>query len=155
MLIGNDGVEKLKNSTVCVFGVGGVGGFAAEALARAGIGTIHLVDRDKVSDSNRNRQIIALTSTIGKAKAQVMKERILDINPCAEVYAHECFFLPETADRFDFSQFDYVIDAVDTVTAKIQLVLSCKGAGTPIISSMGTGNKTDPSRFKIRQGGMP
>ncbi len=148
-LIGKDAVEKLKNSAVCIFGIGGVGSFTAEALARAGVGTLHLVDKDKVSDSNRNRQIIALSSTVGRPKAQVMKERILDINPEATVYAHECFFLPETADSFDFSAFDYVVDAVDTVTAKIQLVLSCEQSGTPIISSMGTGNKLEPSAFKI------
>ncbi len=149
MLIGGEAAEKLKEKTVCIFGIGGVGGFAAEAVARAGVGNIHLVDKDVVSDSNRNRQLIALCSTIGKPKAEVMKSRILDINPAANVTAHNCFFLPETADEFDFKSYDYVIDAVDTVTAKIQLVLSCRQAGTPIISSMGTGNKLDPTRFKI------
>lgn len=149
MLIGDEAAKKLREKTVCIFGIGGVGGFAAEAVARAGVGNIHLVDRDVVSDSNRNRQLIALCSTIGKPKAEVMKSRILDINPAANVIAHNCFFLPETADGFDFERYDYVIDAVDTVTAKIQLVLSCKQAGTPIISSMGTGNKLDPTRFKI------
>lgn len=149
MLIGDAAAEKLGHSTVCIFGVGGVGGFAAEAIARAGVGTIHLVDKDVVSKSNCNRQIIALTSTVGQSKAELMRSRILDINPNAQVFAHNCFFLPDTADEFDFSAYDYVIDAVDTVTAKLQLVLSCKEANTPIISSMGTGNKLDPTRFKV------
>ncbi len=149
MLIGEKGVNTLKEKTVAVFGVGGVGGFVAEALARAGIGHIVLIDKDDVSDSNRNRQIIALTSTIGRPKVEVMKERILDINPDAVVEAKQCFFLPETADEFDFSSYDYVVDAVDTVTAKIELAVSCKNSGTPLISSMGTGNKLDPTAFKV------
>ncbi len=140
---------KLKSSSVCVFGIGGVGSFAAEALARAGVGTLYLVDKDNVSDSNRNRQLIALSSTVGRPKVEVMKERILDINPSAQVYTYQRFFLPETADGFDFSEYDYVVDAVDTVTAKVFLAMRCKEYGTPIISSMGTGNKLDPSRFMI------
>lgn len=149
MLIGEEGVNALKKKTVAVFGVGGVGGYVAEALARAGVGHIVLVDKDDVSDSNRNRQIIALTSTVGRPKVEVMKERILDINPEAEVEAKQCFFLPDTAEEFDFSSYDYVVDAVDTVTAKVELAVSCKNSATPIISSMGTGNKLDPTAFKV------
>ncbi len=149
MLIGEKGVNTLKQKTVAVFGVGGVGGYAAEALARAGVGHIVLIDKDDVSDSNRNRQIIALTSTVGRPKVEVMKERILDINPEADVDAKQCFFLPDTAEEFDFSSYDYVVDAVDTVTAKIELAVSCKNNGTPLISSMGTGNKLDPTAFKV------
>ena len=149
MLIGEDKVNALKEKTVAVFGVGGVGGYVAEALARAGVGRIVLVDKDDISDSNRNRQIIALCSTVGRPKAEVMRERILDINPDARVEAKRCFFLPETAKEFDFSTYDYVVDAVDTVTAKIELAVSCKKHGTPLISSMGTGNKLDPTAFKV------
>lgn len=149
MLIGEDKVNALKEKTVAVFGVGGVGGYVAEALARAGVGCIVLVDKDNVSDSNRNRQIIALCSTVGRPKVEVMKERILDINPEAKVEIKQCFFLPETAKEFDFSAYDYVVDAVDTVTAKIELAVSCKKHGTPLISSMGTGNKLDPTAFKV------
>ena len=149
MLIGEDKVNALKEKTVAVFGVGGVGGYVAEALARAGVGRIVLVDKDDVSDSNRNRQIIALCSTVGRPKVEVMGERILDINPEAKVEIKQCFFLPETAKEFDFSTYDYVVDAVDTVTAKIELAVSCKKHGTPLISSMGTGNKLDPTAFKV------
>ena len=149
MLIGKDSVNLLKQKTVAVFGVGGVGGYVAEALARAGVGHIVLIDKDDVSDSNRNRQIIALCSTIGRPKVEVMKERIQDINPEATVTAKQCFFLPETAGEFDFSSYDYVVDAVDTVTAKIELAVSCKNYDTPIISSMGTGNKLDPTAFRV------
>ncbi len=149
MLIGEDKVNFLKQKTVAVFGVGGVGGYVAEALARAGIGHIVLIDKDEVSDSNRNRQIIALTSTIGRPKVEVMKERILDINPEAKVTARQCFFLPETADEFDFSDYDYVVDAVDTVTAKLLIIEKSKESEVPVISSMGTGNKLDATAFKV------
>lgn len=149
LLIGSAAVGRLINSTVCIFGVGGVGGFAAEAIARAGVGHIHLVDKDRVSPSNLNRQIIALNSTVGQLKTEVMKSRILDINPNAEVVTHNTFFLPESKDEFDFSLYDYVVDAVDTVTAKIQLVLSCKATNTPIISCMGTGNKLQPDKLTV------
>ena len=149
MLIGEEKVNILKQKTVALFGVGGVGGYVAEALARAGIGHILLIDKDEVSDSNRNRQIIALTSTIGRPKVEVMKERILDINPEARITAKQCFFLPETADEFDFSDYDYVVDAVDTVTAKLLIIEKSKAAGVPVISSMGTGNKLDATAFRV------
>lgn len=149
ILLGAEGVEKLKKSTVAVFGVGGVGGYVVEALVRSGIENIHIVDNDTVSLTNINRQIIATHSTIGKDKVCVMKERILDINPQAKVTEHKCFFLPETKDLFDFTQYDYVVDAVDTVAAKIQLIVQAKEAGVPIISCMGAGNKLDPSQFQI------
>lgn len=149
ILLGAEGVEKLKKSTVAVFGVGGVGGYVVEALIRSGIENIHIVDNDTVSLTNINRQIIATHSTIGKDKVCVMKERILDINPLAKVTEHKCFFLPETKDLFDFTQYDYVVDAVDTVAAKIQLIVQAKEAGVPIISCMGAGNKLDPSQFQI------
>lgn len=148
-LLGEEAVAHLHGCHVAVFGVGGVGGFVAEALARTGIGAIDLIDKDTVCESNLNRQIIALHSTLGRDKADVMKERILDIYPRAVVNAHKCFFLPETRHLFDFSQYDYVIDAVDTVTAKIELVMACKEAGVPIISSMGAGNKLDPTAFEV------
>lgn len=149
MLIGEEKVNILKQKTVAVFGVGGVGGYVAEALARAGVGHIVLIDKDEVSDSNRNRQIIALTSTVGRPKVEVMKERILDINPEARVTAKQCFFLPETADEFDFCGYDYVVDAVDTVTAKLLIIEKSKAAGVPVISSMGTGNKLDATAFRV------
>lgn len=148
-LLGEEAVAHLHGCHVAVFGVGGVGGFVAEALARTGVGAIDLIDKDTVCESNLNRQIIALHSTIGRDKVDVMKERILDIYPQAVVNAHKCFFLPETRHLFDFSQYDYVIDAVDTVTAKIELVMACKEAGVPIISSMGAGNKLDPTAFEV------
>ncbi|MBP3922143.1 MAG: tRNA threonylcarbamoyladenosine dehydratase [Ruminiclostridium sp.] len=149
MLIGEEKMNILKQKTVAVFGVGGVGGYVAEALARAGVGHIVLIDKDEVSDSNRNRQIIALTSTVGRPKVEVMKERILDINPEARVTAKQCFFLPETADEFDFCGYDYVVDAVDTVTAKLLIIEKSKAAGVPVISSMGTGNKLDATAFRV------
>lgn len=148
-LLGEEAVKHLSKCHVAVFGVGGVGGFAVEALARTGVGTIDIIDKDTVCESNLNRQIIALHSTIGRDKVDVMKERIMEINPKAVVNAHKCFFLPETKDQFDFSKYDYVVDAVDTVTAKIELVMACKEAGTPIISSMGAGNKLDPTAFEV------
>lgn len=149
LLLGEEAVERLKNSRVAVFGVGGVGGYVAEALARTGVGTFDLIDKDTVSVSNINRQIIATHSTVGRVKVEVMKERILEINPEAEVHIHKCFFLPENASEFDFSKYSYVVDAVDTVTAKIELVMQAQKAGVPIISSMGAGNKLDPSKFEV------
>ncbi len=149
ILLGGDAVEALSHKRVAVFGIGGVGGFAVEALARTGIGTLHLIDRDTVSMTNLNRQIIALHSTIGKYKTEVMRDRILDINPRAKVYVHNCFFLPENADEFDFTRYDYVLDAVDTVTAKLEIVMRAKQSGIPVISCMGAGNKLDPTAFRV------
>lgn len=149
MLIGEDGVERLKKSHVAVFGVGGVGSFAAEAIARAGVGFIDLFDDDVVSESNINRQLIALHSTIGRQKTEVMKERILSINPNAQVNAINCFYTAENADEYDLSKYDFVIDAIDTVTSKILLITRCRDCDTPIISSMGTGNKLHPEMLEI------
>ena len=149
LLLGEAGMHKLKRAHVILFGVGGVGGYAAEALARSGVGQISLVDKDVVSESNINRQIIATTKTVGRPKVEVMKERIKEIDPDAKVNVHHCFFLPETADQFDFTAYDYVIDAVDNVTAKIELALRAKAAGAPIIACMGAGNKLDASRFEV------
>lgn len=149
MLLGYDGVENLKNSKVAVFGVGGVGGYTAEALARSGVGSIDLYDSDRVSLSNINRQIAALHSTVGKYKADVIKERILDINGCAEVNAYKVFYLPENADDYPLDKYDYVVDAIDTVSAKIELICRCNKMGVPIISAMGAGNKLDPTAFKV------
>ena len=142
-------MEKLKNARVAVFGIGGVGGYVCEALVRSGVGAFDLVDDDKVCLTNLNRQIIATRKTVGKYKTDVMKERILEINPDAEVTVHKCFFLPENADTFPFEEYDYVVDAVDTVTAKIALVMKSQEAGVPIISSMGAGNKLDASAFRV------
>lgn len=149
LLLGEEGVGRLARARVAVFGVGGVGGFAVEALARSGIGTLDLVDDDRVALSNINRQIVALHSTVGRHKVDVMLERVHDINPDITVVPHRCFFMPETADSFDFTQYDYVIDAIDTVTAKLELVIRCHEAGTPLISAMGAGNKLDPTRFEV------
>lgn len=149
LLLGDDGVEKLKNSAVAVFGVGGVGGFAAEALARTGVGTLMLVDSDTVSITNINRQLIALDSTVGKKKVDVIKDRLLDINPDINVIIRDEFFLPENSDTFDFTRFDYIVDAIDTVSGKIELVMKANREGTPIICSMGAGNKLDPTRFEV------
>lgn len=149
MLLGNTAIERLQKSSVAVFGVGGVGGYVAEALARCGIGTIELIDKDVVSRSNINRQIIALQTTIGRPKVEVMKERLLQINPEIKVTARQCFYLPERAGEFDFTSYDYVVDAVDTVTAKLSIIMRAKEAGVPVISSMGAGNKLDPSRFEV------
>lgn len=148
-LIGKDNLEKLKNSHIAVFGIGGVGGYVTEALIRAGVGKIDIIDNDTVSESNINRQIIATTDKIGQYKVDVMKERILKINPQAEVNAYNTLYLPQTADMFDFTKYTYVIDAVDNVTAKIELVLRANATDTPIISSMGTGNKLDPTMFCV------
>lgn len=149
MLLGQETLKKLKNAHVAVFGVGGVGGYVAEALARSGVGKFDLIDNDTVALSNINRQIIALHSTVGQYKVDVMKARILDINPAAEVNVHKCFFLPENSGEFDFSQYTYIVDAIDTVTAKLELVVRAGEAGVPIISSMGTGNKLDPTRLEV------
>lgn len=149
MLLGEEAMEKLAAANVAVFGVGGVGGFAVQALARAGVGKIELIDSDTVALSNINRQIVAFHSTIGQYKTEVMKRMIEDINPLAEVTERRIFFLPETADSFNFSGYDYVIDAVDTVTAKLLLVERSTAAGVPIISSMGAGNKLDPTAFEV------
>ena len=148
LLLGEEAIVKLSRSRVAVFGIGGVGGYAVEALARSGVGAFELIDRDVVSESNLNRQIIATHKTIGRGKTEVMEERIHDINPDAQVTQHRCFYLPETADQFDFSQYDYIIDAVDTITAKIEIILRAQKAGVPVISSMGAGNKLDPSKFE-------
>ncbi len=148
-LIGEENVEKLFSKHVIVFGCGGVGSFVVEALARSGIGKITLVDNDLVNKSNINRQIIALHSTVGKQKVDVLKERILDINPVCQVFTHNTFFLPENSSNFDFSQYDYVVDAVDTVTAKIEIIKKSKESNIPIICSMGTGNKLNPLAFKV------
>ncbi|WP_036610745.1 tRNA threonylcarbamoyladenosine dehydratase [Oribacterium sp. P6A1] len=149
LLLGADAMEKLRNSRVAVFGIGGVGGYVCEALVRSGVGHFDLIDNDKVCISNINRQIIATRKTVGQYKTDVMKERMLDINPDVEVSVHKCFFLPENADEFPFEEYDYVVDAVDTVTAKIELVMKCKEKGVPIISSMGAGNKLDAAAFKV------
>lgn len=149
MLVGKQGIEKLKNSTVAVFGVGGVGGYTVEALARSGVGTIEIIDNDTVSLSNINRQIIATHDTVGMQKTDAAEMRIKSINPDCTVVKHNCFFLPENADSFDFSRYDYVVDAIDTVSAKIELVMRAVSVGTPIISSMGAGNKLDPTQFEV------
>ena len=149
LLLGEAAMEKLRAARVAIFGIGGVGGYVAEALARSGISQLDLIDKDEVDPTNINRQIIALHSTVGRAKVEVMKERILDINPAAQVRAFQCFFLPETQDQFDFTHYDYVVDAVDTVTAKLELITQAKAADTPIICSMGAGNKLDPTRFEV------
>ena len=149
LLFGKEAMEKLAASRVAVFGVGGVGGYAVEALARSGVGSLDLIDDDKVCLTNINRQIYATRKTVGKYKVDVAAERIADINPDAVVKTYKTFFMPETADSFDFSQFDYVIDAIDTVTGKIELVMRAQAAGTPIISSMGAGNKLDPTTFEV------
>ena len=148
LLLGSRAMEILKNSRVAVFGIGGVGGYVVEALARSGVGTLVLTDKDRVCLSNLNRQIIATHKTIGRYKTEVMRERILDINPEAEVITHECFYLPETKGEFDFSSYSYVVDAVDTVTAKLSLVEEAGKAGVPVISSMGAGNKLNPFLFE-------
>lgn len=148
-LLGAEAMEKLNNAHVAVFGIGGVGGHAVDALVRSGIGTITIVDSDEVAVSNINRQLIAASCSVGRKKVEVMKEHLLEINPDVQVEVHDCFFLPETKDRFDFYGFDYVIDAVDTVTAKLALVEVCQEAHVPIISSMGAGNKLDPTAFEV------
>lgn len=149
LLFGKEAMDKLAGSKVAVFGIGGVGGYVCEALVRSGVGAFDLIDDDKVCLTNLNRQIIATRSTVGKHKTDVMRDRMLDINPNVEVEVHKCFFLPENADDFPWDSYDYVVDAVDTVTAKIALVMKCKEKNIPIISSMGAGNKLDGSQFKV------
>ena len=149
MLIGEEGIQKLSQAHVAVFGIGGVGGYVVEALARCGVGELTLVDRDVVSSTNLNRQIIALRSTVDQLKTQVMKARIADISPDIKVHTKDVFFLPENSHTFPFEDYDYVVDAVDTVTAKIEIIMKCQELGIPVISSMGTGNKLDPSKLQL------
>lgn len=149
MVIGKYGIEKLRSTAVMVLGIGGVGSYTAEALARAGIGKLTLVDKDTVDVTNINRQLPALHSTVGRAKVEVMAERIADIDPNCDVAAEQCFFLPETAEQFDFRRYDYVVDAIDNVTGKLAIIEKAAAEGVPVISSMGTGNKLDPSMFRI------
>lgn len=149
ILLGKDAMARLRDSRVAVFGVGGVGGYVCEALVRTGIGHFDLIDKDQVSASNINRQIIATRDTVGKDKVEVMRDRMLSINPDVDVTVHKCFFLPDNADDFDFTKYDYVVDAVDTVTAKIAIIMRCKELDIPVISCMGAGNKLDPSRFRV------
>jgi len=148
-VIGSDGLQRLKGSSVIVFGIGGVGGHLCEALARAGVGKLYIVDGDIVSPSNVNRQIIALQSTVGRPKTEVMKDRIADINPDCEVTAIQCFYSPENADTIDFSQFDCVADCIDMVKSKVEIICRANNAGVPVISSMGAGNKMHPEMFTI------
>ena len=149
LLFGKEAMEKLSNSRVAIFGIGGVGGYAVEALARSGVGELDLIDDDKVCLTNINRQIIATRKTVGKYKVDVAEERVHDICPDIKVNTYKCFYMPDTADQFDFTQYDYVVDAIDTVTGKIALIENAKKAGTPIISSMGAGNKVDPTAFEV------
>lgn len=149
LLIGEEGIDRLQSAHVALFGVGGVGSFAAEALIRAGIGALDLFDNDTVCPSNLNRQLIALHSTIGQYKVDAARNRLLDINPTARIGAHQLFYLPETADQVDLSQYDYIVDCIDTITAKVDLAVRATSLGVPIIASMGTGNKLDPTRFEV------
>ncbi|NLT09490.1 MAG: tRNA threonylcarbamoyladenosine dehydratase [Ruminococcus sp.] len=149
LIFGKAGIEKLENARVAVFGIGGVGGHTVEALARSGLGALDLIDNDTVSMTNINRQIIATLSSVGKYKVDIAKERILDINPECKVKTYRTFFMPETAGDFDFTQYDYVVDAIDTVTGKIEIIMQAKAAGVPVISSMGAGNKIDPTAFEV------
>lgn len=148
-LIGKENIDKLSFARVAVFGVGGVGGFTVEALVRSGVGHIELIDHDTIAESNLNRQIIATQDVIGRDKVDVMRERILSINPNVDVVVHKCFYLPENKDDFDFSKYTYIVDAVDTVTAKLMIIEEAKKVGVPVISSMGTGNKLDPTAFEV------
>ena len=149
LLFGSEALAKLKKAHVAVFGIGGVGGHVVEALARSGVGSFDLIDNDTVALTNINRQIIATLDTVGQPKVEAMRQRILSINPEAEITLHQCFFLPENKNEFDFSKYDYVVDAVDTVAAKIAIVLAAKEAGVPVISSMGAGNKVNPAMFEV------
>lgn len=149
LLLGEENMNRLRQTKVAIFGIGGVGGYVAEALARSGVASFVLVDDDKVSLTNINRQIIATQKTVGKYKTDVMKERILEINPEAQVEVRKCFYLPENAQEFDFTEYSYVVDAVDTVTAKIEIIMQAQKAEIPVISSMGAGNKLDPTKFQV------
>ena len=149
LLLGKDNMDRLAEAKVAIFGIGGVGGYVAEALARSGVGSFVLVDDDKVCLTNLNRQIIATRKTVGKYKAEVMRDRISEINPDAEVEVRKCFYLPENADEFDFNEYSYVVDAVDTVTARLEIIMRAKECGVPVISSMGAGNKLDPTKFQV------
>ena len=149
LLLGGNAVKKLADSRVAVFGIGGVGGHCVEALVRSGVGTVDIVDNDVIAESNINRQVVALHSTVGRFKTEVMKERLLDINPNVKVNEYRCFFLPENASQFPFEEYDYVVDAVDTVTAKIAIIMTAQEKGVPVISSMGAGNKLHPEMFEI------
>lgn len=149
LLFGKDAMESLFKKRVAVFGIGGVGGYAVEALARSGVGALDLIDDDKICLTNLNRQIFALRSTVGKYKVDVAAERVHDICPDIEVTTHKCFYMPETADQFDFTQYDYIIDAIDTVTGKIEIIKRADAANVPVISAMGAGNKLDPSAFRV------
>ena len=149
MLLGDAAMDRLKRARVAVFGVGGVGGYVVEALTRSGVGALDLIDSDRVELSNLNRQIIATQDTLGMLKVDAAKARVLSINPDCHVKSYPIFFLPETADRFDFTQFDYVVDAIDTVAGKLQLIEAAKAAGVPVISAMGAGNKLDPTAFQV------
>ena len=149
LLLGGEAMTKLAGARVAVFGVGGVGGYTVEALARCGVGMLDLIDNDTVSISNLNRQILATHSTVGRLKVDVARERVLDINPACVVRTYPCFYLPDTADQFDFTQYDYIVDAIDTVTGKLLLAERAAEANTPIISAMGTGNKLDPTAFQV------
>ena len=149
LLLGRNGMEALRHARVAIFGIGGVGGYTVEALVRSGVGTLDLIDDDRVCLTNINRQIFATRKTVGQYKVDVAKERILEINPDATVYTYKTFYMPDTADQFDFSQYDYVVDAIDTVTGKLELIMQAQRAGVPIISSMGAGNKLDPTAFEV------
>jgi tRNA A37 threonylcarbamoyladenosine dehydratase len=149
LLLGKDNMERLQKARVAIFGIGGVGGYVVEALARSGVGTLDLIDDDKVCLTNINRQILATRKTVGKYKVDVAEERIHEINPDAVVHTYKTFYMPDTADQFDFSQYDYVVDAIDTVTGKVELVMQAQASGTRIISSMGAGNKMDPAAFEV------
>lgn len=149
MLIGAEGLARLRGARVAVFGLGGVGGYVVEALARAGIGTLDLIDNDRVAVSNLNRQIIALHSTLGQTKVEAAAARVRDIDPEIRLNLYQCFYLPETRNQFDFSAYDYVVDCIDTVTAKLDLVMQCRAVGTPIVCALGTGNKLDPTRLEL------
>lgn len=149
LIFGKEAMEKLRRSRVAVFGIGGVGGYAVEALARSGVGTLDIIDNDKICITNLNRQIFAVHSTVGQYKVDVAKERICDICPDIKVNTHKCFFMPDTADNFNFTEYDYVIDAIDTVTGKLEIIKRAKMANVPVISAMGAGNKQDPTTFKV------
>ena len=149
LLLGRNGMEALRHARVAIFGIGGVGGYTVEALVRSGVGTLDLIDDDRVCLTNINRQIFATRKTVGQYKVDVAKERILEINPDATVHTYKTFYMPDTADQFDFSQYDYVVDAIDTVTGKLELIMQAQREGVPIISSMGAGNKLDPTAFEV------